>query len=143
MGLREQIMPMLDGARQLLGPQFANFRRGQVAVITRAWSGGLVGEGYPTDVTTLQLPAWYAVRELEESEVAGSGGRYRTGTVKVVVTPKVGQVGFSLAEIAPAGSPGIEVVYQITGDIQGEFSRVHVSAHRAFRYELFLERVLP
>lgn len=140
MSLRTDLLPVIDELRGLAGPTQFDIRTTAVSVRTRVWSGGKPGLGSATD-TDLVLSPRPKVRELNQSEVAGSGGAFEAGDVRVgPITPQYTGGGYTIAQIAPDGAAGTEILYVLTGAIAGLYSRVSVETDRAFRYELVLRR---
>lgn len=140
MSLRTDLLPVVDELRALAGPSGFDVRPVRVTIRTRVWSGGRAGLGTPTD-TDLVLPQIYKVRELKSQEVAGSGGRYELGDVKVgPITPAYTGGGYSRAQLAPEGANGTEVAYLLSGAMAGEYNRISVETDRAFGYYLVLRR---
>jgi hypothetical protein len=87
------------------------------------------------------------LRQLRLSEVAGSGGAYREGDVRVgAITPynaTTNPSGFTPQQLRPLPAPGtagVEVIYQVTGPLGGEYALVEFLGDRPMRYELILRR---
>ncbi len=139
MSLRTDLLPVVDGARDLLSPSNLDQRTSALTIRQRTWDGGRAGAGTPTDDDTA-LPQRYRIDTLSAKEVHGSGGRYRHGDVKVVVTPSHTGGGYTLAQLRPTVATGVEVVYVITGALAGDYELVELKASRPYRYELILRR---
>lgn len=116
-----------------------------VTVRTRTWAGGLKGrEGGFTDVDLLITPTPH-VREVSQADITGSGGRYVAGDVLVEhITPAHASnpgVGYTQAQVAPTASAnGVQIIYVLTGEIAGEYSRHAFSAQDTVTYTLVLRR---
>ncbi len=156
--LRECLLPMVDELRDLRSPSELDQETTQITIRTRTWSEGRRDKGKPHDVDVV-LPQRYKVVEMATREIAGSGGRYSAGDLKVHVTPQydTGQVGsafetggFTVAQLAPQPKKnGIEIFYVLCGTltagvragVNGLYRRIDVMSHRAYRTSLILRRV--
>ncbi len=134
---RNGILAILDSVMPIVTP----LRTTRVAVRTRQWPGEL-GLGTPTD-TNLLLQAYVKVRELTSREVASSGGQRELGDVQVEgITAEYPGGGLSLAQIAPEPpTASSEIIYVLSGAINGEYRRISVRADKPFSYELTLRRL--
>lgn len=105
-------------------------RASQVTIRTRVWSGGRLGVGTPTD-TDLVMPRRWPVKQLSQREVAGSGGKYNDGDIRVSdISPAYvshGGGGFSPQQLDPSmlfpkPCNDTEILYLLDGDQTGIFS---------------------
>ncbi len=134
---RNKMRATIGALRPLLIP----LRTSRVTVRTRTWPGKR-GQGTPVDVD-LQLPAYVKIREVREREVAASGGKIEMGDLRISsITPEFPGGGLSPAQIAPkATSSSVEIIYVLTGTINGHYRRIAFHGDRPFRYELTLRRL--
>ncbi len=141
MTLRTDLLPVVDELRALAGPSGFDVRTSQLTVRARTWAGGRRGLGPATD-SDLVLPQIYKIREVKTQEIASSGGLFEMGDVLVgPITPTdVSGGGFTAAQLAPDGQTGTEIVYVITGDLAGEYSRVELNKSKPFSWFLTLRR---
>ncbi len=147
MTARDAVKLAFDTARAAFGPLGVDFTPSQLTIRTRTWPGGEVGsEGEPT-VDDLVLPQQYAIRTLKLREVASSGGKFQMGDVKVgPITPSFPATdftaagGYTVAELAPDGAAGVEIVYLLTGPIAGEYALEEIDASKPFGIELVIRR---
>lgn len=143
MSFRTNLLSRVDQIRAIAGPTGLDIRTSTVTVRVRTYPGGeRTPDVTPTDVDLL-LPSHTKVRQLNQKELADSGGRYEDGMIKVgPITPSdsAGH-GLTIAQIAPEETAdGVEVYYILTGAVSGEYSRVNLNSDRPFRYELILTR---
>jgi len=137
---RTALLPVVDEIRSIAGPMGFDIRTSHLTIRTRVWSGGRAGLGSPHDEDIVLAPH-YKVSQLSAREVASSGGRFELEDVRVgPITPKEGDTGYSLSELAPDGSDGVEILYILTGPHDGEYGLVQAIKSRPFRYELVLRR---
>lgn len=147
MGSRNDFAELADGLRSLRGPEAGagfDVTTNQLTVRTRVWSGGLRGLGTTTD-TDVVVNQKYPIREVSSLEIAGSGGRYEQGDLKVgPITPAwvdgAQSGGFTTAQLNPTGADGTEIIYLIVGSHPGEYQLIDLSSSRAFSYFLILGR---
>lgn len=150
MSLRTDLLPVVDAARAITGAAQLDQRTSQLTIRTRTWSEGKINRGTKSD-SDLVLPQQYKITQATAGQVErllGSGGSYQPGQhVLVVVTPAwyaddgVTQLGgYTDAQLKPSGSPGVEVLYLITGALSGEFTLVGFYVTRPYRRELLLQR---
>ena len=140
MSFRTAILPVVDEIRSIAGPSMFDIRTTQVTVRTRMWSGARAGVGVPVDADLVLAPH-YKVAQLSAREIASSGGRFELEDLRVgPITPKEGTAGYSLAELAPDGANGVEILYVLSGAHEGEYALVQAIKSRPFRYELVLRR---
>src|SRR6185312_15424469 len=104
-------------------------------------TGGAIG------TPPLVLPAGTKVRHVTQKEIAGSGGRYEDGDIKVsFITPQYDSGGFTQAQLAPvATQQGVEIVYRLdeqsgaTG-VSGDYSLVEFRRDANLHFELVIGR---
>jgi hypothetical protein len=146
------MLPVFDRLRAKTGPNGFDIRPTALTVVTRRWTSGTVGVD-PEDLGTpgftdsrLELPAVYKVRQVTTREIASSGGRYETGSVRVgPITPSYAaasgaQGGVSEAQLKPAGDAGTEVVYVLSGAHAGEYALVGLESSAPFGWWIVLSR---
>lgn len=113
----------------------------QVTVRTTVWSGDYMGEGTPSNTNTVISPKC-PVRQLSAHEVAASGGLYELEDLKIgPITPEYvasGGGGYTPEELAPEGGEKTEVVYLLTGDIDGTYVRVRLDTTDPTGYYLVI-----
>lgn len=133
---RNALLKLAEKTRKIRAP----ISMVRVTVRQRTWPAK-VGVGTPTDVDLL-LPAYVKVREMNDREVASSGGLLKMGDVEVgPVTPKYPTGGFTQAQLAPeAPTPNVEIIYLLSGAMTGEYRRKAFNTDKAFRYMLTLRR---
>jgi hypothetical protein len=130
--LRDDMLPVADALRGL----FSEFGVARYAVKIRrtTWSGGKPGLGAPTHVDTPIVTASGGnplVEQLGVREVAGSGGTYRDGDLRIrgitprYTAPTTGGYTPAMLRIQPAGAAE-EVLYVLTGD-EGAFDCTFVA----------------
>lgn len=142
MSLRKGLLGIVDAARSLSGPKFADIRVNQLTIRTRTWSGARIGQGTYTD-SDLVLPAQYPIRYLSMQEINTSAGQYETGDVLVDhVTPSNGKgVGYTNEQLQPTVTTNnVEVIYILAGDHPGEYSIVEFRTLRPFTIQMVLRR---
>lgn len=137
-------LAVADAFRSISGPSAFDIRRNQLTITTRTWTGpsGRVGDTSSSD-SNLVLPAYYPIRFMTEQEVSQDAGRYEMGDVLVDhVTPSNGAgVGFTPLQLNPdVTADNVEVIYTITGPLNGDYSLVDGQFHRPFSYRLVLRR---
>ncbi len=138
MSFRTALLPVVEECRAIAGT--LDIRTSQLTIRTRTWSGGRAGSGFSVDAD-LALPKRYKISHLSAREVASSGGRYEMEDVRVgPITPAQGVTGYTIDQLKPEGAAGVEILYVLTGAVEGEYSLVHVHTERPFRYELVLRR---
>jgi len=93
----------------------------------------------------LVLAQRYEFEHVTEREVAGSGGRYQMGDLKVLnASPEYfdeqgKQVGgYTPAQLKPAGAPGKEIIYVVTGPDAGDYQLRALHTEDAFQYLLVI-----
>lgn len=141
MTLRTDLLPVVDELRGLAGPSGFDVRTSKLTIRKRTWAGGRRGLGPAAD-SDIELAQIYKMRELSSKEVAGSGGLFEMGDIKVgPITPTdVSGGGYTEAQLAPDGSTGTEVIYVVTGDLAGEYTRIKLNKTKPFSWYLTLRR---
>ncbi len=142
MSLRSGLLKVVDAARNLAGPVFADIRTHRLIIRTRTWSGAYVKLGTPTDVE-LALPARYPVRYLSSQEINSAAGQYEVGDVIVDhITPSDGAgVGYTPEQLKPTVTTNnVELFYILDGPHAGEYACVELRTFRPFTYQLVLRR---
>lgn len=142
MSLRTSLLAVVESARSLSGPTFADIRVNQVTIRTRTWSGSILRDGTATD-SDLVLPPHYPVRLITEQELNASGGQYEVGDILVDhVTPSNGAgVGYTPEDLRPVvTTDNVEIIYVITGPHAGEYGIIDLRTYRPFTYQLVLRR---
>lgn len=123
------------------------FRTSDVSVVTRLWPSGRRGDPDETSfIDTAILPLINPrpkVRQVSSREIAGSGGTYQDGDLRVdKLTPKFAAGGYTINELAPISpDEGTEILYVVTGPLAGEYHRINSNADRALGYSLTLRRM--
>jgi hypothetical protein len=138
-----------DSVRKRTAPGGYDYRTIKIDIVRRVWSGGEAGAGTITSTTLLNLPQCIKVTHVSEREIAGSGGRYETGDLKVgPITPSytVGALtgGYTPAQLDPAAagvSTGTEIVYVLTGAVVGDYRLYALHTERAVSYYMVLRRL--
>lgn len=142
--LRQNLLPVINNGRKIIDG--LGFRTSDVSVVTRLWPSGRRGDpddsSYGDTVLPLVNPR-PKVRQVSSREIAGSGGTYQDGDLRVdKLTPKFAAGGYTLDEIAPvADDEGVEILYVVTGPLAGEYRRINSNADRALGYSLTLRRM--
>jgi hypothetical protein len=144
--LRDDLLPDIDDLRGI--PEELGFRRYQVTLRKRTWSGGEPGKGAPTNTDTHLKPAPF-VRRVTAREVAESGGTYQAGDFRIDrITPAFND---AVAGLTGGFAPGQlrltvtqlsdDAIVVLTGD-EGEIActLVEVRFDRAFRYSLVVRQ---
>lgn len=142
MSIRSSALKLAGKLRGLPSSPGVDIYTTSVTIRTRTNSGGRVGaEGVKTDSDLVITPR-PKVREVSQREIAGSGGRYVAGDVKVgPITPAHSGGGYTEAQLAPtAGTNGVQVIYVLAGGVAGEYLRVDLQTDRALSYFLVLRR---
>lgn len=111
MTLRDDLVPLLDEVRGDIVDELAGLRRYDVAVVTRTWSGGVVGRGTVTE-TSLPIVPRPRVRDPSPRARIAEAGRFEEGDRQV---DKI-SVTFTRAQLD--GLPlaaGVELLWTIDG----------------------------
>lgn len=142
MSLRTSALKTANILRGLASRPAIDIYTTSVTIRTRTWTGGRIRteQGkFDEDVVITPTPK---VREISQREIAGSGGRYEAGDVKVgPLTPANSAGGYTAAQLAPTASAnGIEIIYVLSGGITGEYMRVDLATDKPFTYTLILRR---
>lgn len=145
MSLRSSALKTANILRGLASKPAIDIYTTIVTIRTRSWTGGRIGAagGYvDEDLVLLPRPR---VREINQREIAGSGGRYQAGDVRVgPITPAHPEnpgVGYTETQLAPdVTTNGVEILYVLEGGVTGEYRRVDLETDRAFSYTLILRR---
>jgi hypothetical protein len=113
-----------------------------VTVRKRRWIGGRVGAEGGFEDTDLAVSPTPFVRDLNQREITGSGGRYETGDVKVgPLIPVFPGGGYTPEQLAPlAEGNALEILYVLEGGITGHYKRIDIETDRALSYWLVLRR---
>lgn len=127
---------LADGARQIAAP----IRTTKITVRKRTWPLQM-GVGTPT-VVDFEFPVWTKVVKATNREVASSGGRITLEDVLAgPITPAYAGGGVTLEQLTPTITDDLtEVVYVLSGAINGEYTLLSNSTERPFRYMLTLRR---
>ncbi len=143
MSLRTSLLKTVDTVRAVLSKSSIDERTTSVTIRTRTWTGGRVGADGGTSDSDVTLTPRPRVKELSQREIAGSGGRYQAGDVRVgPITPAWSSGGYTAAQLAPViTANGIEILYVLAGGIAGEYSRVDLETARSHSYFLVLRRL--
>lgn len=99
----------------------------KLTILRRDWSGGRVGSGTATEIVLIDFDRYLPIRYMLAHEVSASGGRYNVQHVMVSrITPFDGvNTGFTPEQLQPTiDENGTELVYRITGPIDGDFAIV-------------------
>lgn len=149
--LREAMLRTADAVRSLTAPSVWDYRTVKVTIKKRQWSGGEAGAGTLTDTVLTDLPQQYRVSVVSTREIAGSGGRYETGDVKVgPITPSYSNVGgysggWTPAQLDPAptlpATTGTQIVYVLTGSMTGEYRLLSLDTVNAVSYRMVLRKL--
>ena len=145
MSLRSSALKTANILRGLASKPAIDIYTTSVTVRTRTWAGGRIrADGGKVDEDVVLAPR-PKVRELNQREITGSGGRYVAGDVRVgPLTPAHDDnpgVGYTIAQLAPeATTNGVEILYVLEGEsgITGTFTRIDLKTDRAFSYWLIL-----
>lgn len=141
MSLRTDLLKVVEAARTLSGPAFADIRE-QLTIRTRTWSGVAIGDATPSDVD-LVLPAHYPIRYLNSQEISSSAGVYEQGDILVDhITPSDGAgVGYTPSQLRPTvTSDRVELIYVVTGNHSGEYHCIELRTYKPFTFQLVLRR---
>jgi len=141
---RTAILRALAAVFTVLGPSALDICPSQVTIRTRVWSGGALRQGTTTD-TDLVLPQQLFLRQVTTREIENSGGRYEQGDIAVTNIvpndPANPGIGYTESQLAPvANVPGMEILYFVTGQHAGDYTRGYVETTDPFEYRLFLTR---
>lgn len=126
----------------------APFIRTQLAIEVWTWAGGRVGNGPRSRTSNLVLPKKYQVREISMREIQRAGGVFAHGDVAFgPVIPAYNcngtTGGFTKVQLDPkrtfdAPEPALEVIYRLTGDVDGAFALVDLDTSNPTGWKLTL-----
>jgi hypothetical protein len=106
LSLRTALLPALDAIDSILGPSTLDLSATRLTIITRSWDGGRRNSGSSVDGPVTEIPNWVPVRHVTQREIAGSGGRYEQGDVKVgPIRPAFGNQGYGCRSAGRRGRP--------------------------------------
>lgn len=144
-GIRDDFRELADEIRTISGPTVFDIRASQLVIRQRTWASGFRGgDGGFTDVD-LPITQIYHFRQLTTREIAGSGGRYEMGDLKIgPITPTFSSMttgGFSEAQLKPTvGTNGVENIFLITGQHAGEYDIIELQSTKAFSFFVVIRR---
>jgi hypothetical protein len=146
MTLRDDLLPVMQTARGVIDG--LGFRTSDVTIEVRFWPSGRIGTpdatSYTVETTLALKNPRPRVRQLSSQEIASSGGQYEQADVRIdKLTPQWAQGGYTPAQLAPSVDPGDqsrEVVYLLTGPLNGEYRLINNSFDRALGYSLVVRR---
>jgi hypothetical protein len=118
------------------------YRTVAVTIRTVTWSGYAMGDGTGTPSNTVISPK-PKVRQLTAREVAASGGLFTLEDLKVgPITPDYvcngDSGGYSPAQLDPEGGPLTEILYILTGDVDGTYRLIRSDFTHPTGYFLIL-----
>lgn len=131
MTLRDDLIPVIDDARQLIDD--FGLRRFTVVVRKRTWSGGQLGLGTATNVD-LTLSPKPKVGDVPENLAFGEPGKYETGDRLV---RKI-SASYTRAQLDGGTLAAGEELVWMLDDI--EYSLVEVAEHRNFEWRALVRR---
>ena len=142
MSLRTSLLKTVDKVRAIASKSTIDERTTSVTVRKKTYAGGRVGAEGGAMTEDLILTPRPKVREVSQREIAGSGGRYQVGDVRVgPITPSYSGGGYTEAQLAPTvATNGIAVVYVLAGGVSGEYARIDLSTDRSHSWFLVLRR---
>jgi hypothetical protein len=118
------------------------YRTVALTVRTVVWDGHAMGQGTgtPTNVVVTPKPR---VQQVTAREVAASGGLFTLEDLKVgPITPDYvcgsASGGYSPAQLDPPGGPKTEVLYILTGDVDGTYRLLRSEFTKPTGYFLWL-----
>jgi hypothetical protein len=142
--LRQHLNRVAERIRAL--PVRLGERPTTVTIEVREWSGRRVGDGSLMSTTSTVITPAPKVREVSLREIAGSGGRYEAGDVRVgPITPAydtgVATGGYTSAQLAPLMTRNaLEVVYVLAGWMAGEYLRTDLESDKSHQFYLVLRK---
>jgi hypothetical protein len=118
------------------------YRTVQVVIQAKTWDGYAMGQGTGTPVNTTISPK-PKVRQVTAREVAASGGLFTLEDLKVgPITPDYdcsGDTGgYTPAQLDPEGGPKTEILYLLTGDVDGTYRLIRSDYTHPTGYFLYL-----
>lgn len=131
MSLRSDLIPVVDDARGLVAD--LGLRRYTVIVRTRAWSGGKVGFGDPTDTDLTITPA-PRVERLPVRLITNSGGIYEEGDLLV---SKI-SASYEESDLVAAPTSGTEILWILNDE---SFRAVTRPEQKNFEWKVVVRRL--
>jgi hypothetical protein len=118
------------------------YRTVAVTVRTVVWSGYAMGDGTGTPTNTVISPK-PRVKQVSAREVAASGGLFTLEDLKVgPITPDyvcgTDTGGYSPAQLDPEGGEKTEILYILTGDVDGTYRLIRSDFTQPTGYYLYL-----
>ena len=118
------------------------YRTVSVVIRTRTWTGYAMGIAPKTDSDTT-ITVKPRVRQVTAREVAASGGLFTLEDVRVgPITPDYTcgtDTGGHLADdLDPEGDPKVEILYLLSGDIEGTYRLIRSDFTKPMGYFLWL-----
>ena len=149
MSLRTNLLRLQDKLLALTDPQHFDVTPTKLTIIKRTWMGDEVGaDGGYIDTIYCDVAQRYELHHVSEREIAGSGGRYEAGTLKMgpisppyysKTDPTVQLGGYTSEQLKPRNaSEGVEYIYRLTGQVQGDFELVNLHTEEPFEVTLYL-----
>lgn len=117
----------------------------QVTVRKTVWSGGSIGKGVE-EYEDLALPMIFPVRQVSAREVGSSGGLFSAEDVIVSdLVPAYSSGGYTALQLDPArgleaGQRDTEVLYVLSGAIEGLFALVRLDTSDPVSWTMTLRR---
>lgn len=117
----------------------------QITIRKTVWSGGAIGKGASEDAD-LVLPQIFPVQQISAREVGASGGLFRDEDVRVLdLVPAYTGGGYSAEQLDPAralesGQRDTEVVYVLSGGVEGVFALVRLDTTDPVAWTMVLRR---
>lgn len=113
-----------------------------LSIVQRVWAGGVRDAAGGFTDTTLDLVERYRVRQVSTREIAGSGGVYENGDLRIgPITPSNGTIGYTAAQIAPTFvAAATELRYVLAGNHAGIYRRVSFENTSDVSWYLVLRR---
>lgn len=144
MSFRKDILEIANDIRRDVPAGLDLRQQNKLEIIRRVWAGGKPGSDGGKSDTTLELVERYKVRQLSTREIAGSGGVFETGDLRIgPITPSNGAgVGYTVAQLAPDGGGNVEVIYKLSGPHAGEYRRIALETVSDVSWFLVLRRTL-
>lgn len=141
MSLRDRVNRIAERVRAIPSHPRFDERTTRVTIRTRTWAGRVGSEGGFTDVD-LEISPRPRVRELNQREIAGSGGRYLSGDLRIgPITPSYAGGGYTQEQLAPVSETnGVEIIYLLEGQQDGEHARVQLETDRNHAWFIVVRR---
>jgi hypothetical protein len=145
---RTAILVALNAVLPVLGPGKLDLRTVQLTIALRTWQGGYkdapVSSGPAFVDALLVIPKIYEIRQITTAELVASGGTYQLGDIMVVGIipndPANPGVGFTPEQLAPVLVKGQELIYEVTGPLNGWYALRELRCFDPFSYDLVLKR---